>query len=357
MGRRLAESLFRTVTVEPFTVRRRGAALWAACVIAALVHLFVVALAVFGVWIMVAMPNLITIPLGVVMLGFAAMLRPRFGRLPADAVLVSREQSPHLYAALDELVDRLGTRKVAQVVLSAEHNASITQVGLRRRLVLVLGYPLWNLLTGPERAAVLGHELAHQVNGDLRRGLLVGSSLRTLAELVRALRTRSRTTSFPIVTWASEGAMWLLSWPVYWVLLAQNTLLARSGQRAEYLADHLSATATGPAAMASALRTVALGPAAVRALHSAVIRKDDDLWLAGRTWFAELSPERKQLTDAEDHRVDDSHPPTRLRIAALQARRYPPGLPPSFDHKAIDAELAPRLKRVAEQLKAEATGW
>jgi hypothetical protein len=60
-------------------------------------------------------------------------------------------------------------------------------VGLRRRRVVHIGIPLWFTLEPQPRVAVLGHEVGHFVNGDLRRSLLVGSSIDTLIELVQAL--------------------------------------------------------------------------------------------------------------------------------------------------------------------------
>ena len=46
--------------------------------------------------------------------------------------------------------------------------------------MLRLGVPLLTILDGQEVVALVGHELAHQVNGDATRGLVVGTALETL---------------------------------------------------------------------------------------------------------------------------------------------------------------------------------
>src|SRR5262249_8626043 len=124
-------------------------------------------------------------------------------------------------------------------------------VGVRRRRVLTLGLPLLLLLEPQQRVALVAHELAHARNGDSTRGLVVGSSVRALAEFYAALAPEpSRDGS---IAWDDlgffdmivNGILWLISRPAYGLLLLQLHLLLRDSQRAEYLADALAARVAG----------------------------------------------------------------------------------------------------------------
>lgn len=85
-------------------------------------------------------------------------------------------------ALLDRVAAEIGVEPVDAVVVSGEFNAAYGTVGPRRR-VLHLGLPLWESLTAQQKVALLGHEFAHGANGDSRHGVVVGTSLATLARL------------------------------------------------------------------------------------------------------------------------------------------------------------------------------
>ena len=50
---------------------------------------------------------------GIVLLGLAYLMRPRFGKLPTEGI-VEREKAPTLHALVDEVATALGLRTVDQ---------------------------------------------------------------------------------------------------------------------------------------------------------------------------------------------------------------------------------------------------
>jgi hypothetical protein len=109
--------------------------------------------------------------------------RPRFGRVPKYATKVTPAEAPELYRLVGDVAAALSAPVPAVYVEEDVFNASASRVGLRRRPVLVLGLPLWNVLSAQQRVALLGHELGHFVNGDPRRGLLVQPAVGGLQRL------------------------------------------------------------------------------------------------------------------------------------------------------------------------------
>lgn len=87
--------------------------------------------------------------LGVLLLGIAFVLRPRFGSLPAtgEEPVLYRADAPHLFGLIDEVAAVVGTRGVDAVVIQADANASVSTYGIRQRRVLRLGLGLWEVLT------------------------------------------------------------------------------------------------------------------------------------------------------------------------------------------------------------------
>ncbi|GLZ43684.1 M48 family metallopeptidase [Actinokineospora sp. NBRC 105648] len=353
---KISARLFTAVTAGPMTRPGRDAATWAAAAVAAVVHLFTLGLVVLAGLLLVnakAGFPLIPIVAAIALVGLAFLMRPRLGRLHRDAEVVDRETAPELYGLADRVADALGARRVWRIVLSPQYNASYEQVGLRRRPVLTIGYPLWNVLTAQERVAVLGHELGHGVNGDSRRGLLVGSSYTSLAELYRTLRTDpgdSGDTLAAVGSTLARAATFVLSLPVLGLLLAQDRLLGQAGQRAEYFADHLAADLAGVEATRSALAKLRFSGGVVRNLRTAVLRRDHDVWAASRTWLATAEPDPRP---EQPHRVDAGHPRTELRVDALAARQYGPAkvISTRHDAAAMDRELEPHLREIVSALR------
>jgi Zn-dependent protease with chaperone function len=359
---RVSARLFTEVTERPLTKPGRDAASLAAAAIAAVVHLLTFALAALGVLIVVwansAFP-LIPIVAAAALVGLAWLMRPRLGKPPKLDETVDPDTAPALYALVNKVAERVGARPVWRIVLSPEFNASYTVLGWRRRAVLVIGYPVWNILEPQERLALLGHELGHGVNGDSRRGLLVGSSLGSLGELSRTLVSRGASTDgegllVMVSAAAAQVMLRVLSLPVIGLGMLQERLLAQSGQRAEYYADHLSAEVAGAAHAVGSLGKIRLASGSMISLRAATIRRESDIWAAQREWLrgrtAEDHARVVAAEEAEPHRVDASHPPTGLRMRAVRSRVYGGDVLVSntAEMAVVDRELQPYLRDLAQ---------
>jgi Zn-dependent protease with chaperone function len=271
-----------------------------------------------------------------------------------------KQDAPVLFGVLDQIAAETGARPAHAVVIDARWNASYTTVGWRRRRVVILGLPLWDALPADQKIAVLGHEFAHGVNGDARRGLVVGTSIATLSRLYVLLQPgpRLHRASPGMVALAEALAPVVqaaLRSIVAGMLIMHRLISLRASQRAEYLADAIAARVASPASTASALDTIVTG----RSTHSWVIERRK--FNAGKTAFwdqmrSELSAipqtekERRRRENARDRlRVTDTHPPAHLRIKMVQ------GLPASkpvislsaAQEEAIHAELAQDYDRIS----------
>ena len=318
-GRRLVDELAERETIRP----RLTAARLGAYVVAVLVAVLTVAFFGLGVvFFLGARTTLFTIPFGVVFCAIAVLMRPRLGKVPSDGAL-ERQEAPMLYALLDDVAAALETRRVDVVIVDEAWNASWAVLGLRRRRVVTLGLPLLAALGPQERVAVIAHELAHARNGDSQRGLVVGSALRGLAEFYDVVAPDSGHGAFDVPSWI----LWLLSRPIYGAWLLQLLLASRDSQRAEYLADDLAADVAGTQAAISGQEKLLLGGtvAGVIQKHAqARSRTDlfDDMTLAVHQVPDRERERRRRVARLEEARLDDTHPPTALRIELLERRPH-----------------------------------
>ena len=204
----------------------------------------------------------------ILLVGFAFEVRPRFGKSP-QRMEVRKEQAPVLWSLVKELCGRVGARTPDAIFVDDRFNASFGMVGVRRRRCLIIGYPLWNVFTPDERVAVLTHELAHDINHDVRASVLVGTALgstnmwlRLLSPSTRLSPTanlaRRRFYSRQSLLTNLELVVPLLLTPLFGMVALFGTMLRgiseRASQRAEYLADDLSCTVGGKAAVAGVLK-------------------------------------------------------------------------------------------------------
>lgn len=106
---------------------------------------------------------------------------------------------------------------------------------------VAMGAPLLKKLSNDEAAAVLGHELGHIVNGDMRKMML--------------MRTFQNATVWYML---SQGLKQFVRWVICW---ASELAILSSSRRREYWADAIGAALTSKEAMISALRKLENGPA------------------------------------------------------------------------------------------------
>lgn len=346
--------------------------------IAALVHLSTTALFCWGLWLLVT-GNTPLRCIGAAALGAVVLLRPRLGRLPRDRGVLARAQAPALYGLADRVAAEVGAAPVDVIRTSAAFNASFGLVGLRRRSVLTLGLPLWEVLDEQQRIALLGHEFGHRVNGDHRRSLLLGSALSTIATWYELARpSRFRRPGSPLFILIGEviarALMTGVAWLLYRVLLLLDRLTSRAGQQAEYHADALAARTGGTEAARGMLATLLLGdsagiavgrfraeggrrPVRTRAARaSAAAPAPDVLWERLREHLASVpATEHERLRRCSAWAraaVDATHPPTHLRLALVEAApaREAAVNTDAAEAAAIAAELAPHRARIAAEL-------
>lgn len=312
-----------------------GAAAVVTATASCLLFLGVVALAVTGIWLLLAFsfpsPSLL---LAVPLLALAVGLRPRFGRLDPDADVLRRDRAPELFALVDEVAQAVGAPAPDVVAVNADFNAYAATIGIRRR-VLCLGLPYWGSLAPQERVALLGHELGHFVNGDPRRMLLTQPAFTTLGSAADLLRP-APSTAPGLIEWIGAALGRVIQYPLSRLLFVLHVALVcvalRDSQRAEYLADEMSAKAAGTAAATSLL------DATLRVESmSLAVRRESRAGHGPQRWQAAVAeslaasadqlPLLRQLSGREEASLFSSHPPTGRRHLMLEGvERHDPAV-------------------------------
>ncbi|MET8546296.1 M48 family metallopeptidase [Kitasatospora sp. NPDC004799] len=325
---------------------------------------------------------------GAAVLVIAFTLRPRLGRVPRDGNVLDRASAPALYELADRVAAGIGAVPVAAIQVTDEFNASYGLVGLRRRPVLRLGLPLWEVLDDRQRIALLGHEFGHHVSGDRRRSFWLYSAFVALAgwyDMTRPGRWQREEVSLLVRLGAIVGAVVLrgVAWLLLQGLYLFDRLTSRAGQQAEYRADALAVRVGGSEATRGMLATLLLGDAAGTAVdriraeqrrRPRTVRRGrgrspeapeapeapspELLWERLREHLASVpATERERLlrlSARERTAVDASHPPTHLRIALVDRAEARPAAvtATAAEAGAIAAELALYRTRIATDLLA-----
>ncbi|GLW57781.1 M48 family metalloprotease [Kitasatospora phosalacinea] len=367
------EQVFRLVA-EGGSDLRHGASV-GAFLLAGAVHLVSLAVLLAGVCLVVGWPlgGWPARVLGVVALAVAFLLRPRLGR-PRRSGVLTREAAPTLYGLVDAVSAELGAPKVDSIVVDSDFNAAFGVLGLRRHRQLVIGLPLWTVLTRQQRVALLGHEIGHCVNGDSRRGVWTASAIGALNEwYVLTYPSRDNETNANLVVAIASAVTVLLLGVLNFGVRALRRLMyrlyLRSGQAAEHRADLMAARLASPRDARGMLQAMlndstldavltrqrALPRAGGRAVRAAGPMPGlwDALAEAARTVPPTEVERRVRLSEREVSATDVSHPPTYLRLRLL-ASAPPADRPPlvldAGRDALIDAELAPSRARIAAEL-------
>jgi len=371
LNRAAEERLHRRITETGAQRSGLDTATVGAYVFSALVHLVTLTVAVGGVLALLE-PYWPLRIVGAVLVLLAFHLRPRFGpsrKAMKRRQLLAADDAPALRGLAARVAAELGTRPPDLIAVDAGFNATYTRVGMRRRVLLTLGLPLWETLGPEQRLALLGHELGHGVNGDARRGGWIGSALRSLEEWYRLLRPgrimvrggRGGNPGGGIAILGEMVARWAMVVFAELVLLAYRLLtrLTRlSGRRAEYLADGFGVRVAGVDATAGMLRALTLGGIVARFGERRRLRgaSAGDYWSELHAYVVSV-PESERarlllLSRLDDSAVDTTHPPTHLRLAFVEQlpRTAPTVLLTAGESAAIDAELAPARAAVAQRL-------
>jgi Zn-dependent protease with chaperone function len=326
--------------------------------VAVLLLLFLALLAGLGCWlILYDFPRFTILP-GIALLGLAVALRPRLGGVSEEAHFLDRDEAPELWALIDRVAAHTGSPVPHFVGLDYSLGAYTTVVGLRRRRVLCLGASLWSVLDQQERVALIGHELGHFVNGDLRRGPLEHVALTTLGRLA-ALTRPGESGLNGFVDLLVGIVQWVLSRLIMGVHLVVVGIGQRDAQRAEYLADEIGARAAGSAAAVRLLDVLLM-----REALETVIRREARAGRSGVAWRAaadvarvELTaavPSLRQLSRRDETSLFASHPPTGLRAGMLERRPQQAAGVVLTEQQAerIDREIAGPVERIRRDLAA-----
>jgi Peptidase family M48 len=320
--------------------------------LAAGVHLLTLTLLITGIVIVaVGFPAFAAIFWGAILCAFVWLMRPKPGKVPPQD-LADQKDFPALHAFVNQIAKELGGRRVSKILVDQSFNAAYAVLGWRRVPVLWIGLPLWMALRPQERLALVGHEIAHGVNGDGTRGFIVGSAVNALNEWIGLLREPSHIGGYVI---------WIFSIPFTAVqrLLAQ--LLYLDKQQAEYFADFLASTISGTEAIVGFLRRTGchehLDEVLLRNAFSTSQSGAHVLGLFRKRIASLPNREWQRLARAcqrEGARLDASHPPTAYRIEFLNAHMVakPKIVATEEAMRTIDAELVAVQEILGQRLIA-----
>jgi heat shock protein HtpX len=227
--------------------------------VSTLVHLATLSIVGLGFWLcFFALPSarLLAILLGMAILVLVSLLYLAQDHSVKPAS-IRKEEIPELYRTANRITSLLSTRPVAEIQFDAHFNANFMTNIWQRRQILLLGLPLLAILEGQELAALLSHELAHEVAGDTSRSPFVVSARDTLQLWFTFFYDRSRWQPrraptglilllFNVISLPAAGLLWL-------VISLMDSLLWIEKQRAQYLADQLAARVSGSEAQLALL--------------------------------------------------------------------------------------------------------
>ncbi len=317
----------------------------------------------WGYWIIVA--------LGAILLLIAWEVCPRMPRFKEADEAVTRQDFPTLFRVVDELAATLHSPPVDTIVLDSRFNAAFGRYGWCGQRVLYLGLPLFGILNAQEKVALLGHELAHGVNGDPVRGLFIGSAINTLDRLYRLLRPtqivnrQTRAVRRASAGWGiaaisamlSNVLMLALTHLLRLVIRGVLLLVWHTSQRAEYLADALGAQVGGTEANLGLLTKLHMDETVDLVTHRvALIGAKADLMATLRGQVAAMPAREveriRRVERMDGSHLDTHHPPTGYRVDLLQAQpvTQPRYMLAEVDALALDRELATVQARVQADL-------
>jgi len=231
--------------------------------------------------------------------------------------VLARVDAPLLFTTIDTVGRRLGVKPPGQVRLTYLPCCGVVAWGRSR--ALLIGLPLFRVLTQGELRAIVAHELAHLARGDATRA---ARSARFVEALEHAVERNGRRARGPLGAWARfclREASWLIE-PV-----------AR-GQEAR--ADRCAASIAGGSAAASALVKVAVIQPLFREVLAAYDPNESgslNLYAFFRSFWYRLPAElhsvmRLSLLANRNGASDPAHPPLPDRIASLQTYSDPASL-------------------------------
>lgn len=299
---------------------------------ATIVHLISISLFLLGFYLLIFQnDNFMFIAAGLILFGIAWLARPRVPKLDKDVHLISRQEFPYLFEAVDQLADAMQVKRIDGIIIDDAFNASVAQIGWRRRKIIKIGLPLFSIMEPEEQLAILAHEFGHISNGDLTRSFYIGTALYTLQTWYELLRP------VPIDEYDNIGFFEI---PVYY-FMAFLSLIPYSGflilvhllfddsQKGEYLADERAAKAVGYKYLISSMEKFQYADTFDLKIRELAVRKNTINLFDAVHEQIKLMPDREKarlsrLAQLETSKLDSTHPPTTYRIKLLENLKASP---------------------------------
>jgi Zn-dependent protease with chaperone function len=266
-------------------------------------------------------------------------------RIPGpEGVAVALADAPELHAEVARIRQEVGAPRVHEIVMIGHFNASAMQLPrfgvFWPRNYLLLGFPLFAVMSPDQMRAVIAHELAHLSRAHGRLALLVHRLRLSWGRLIRALDTSTPTYALVLFRWYAPR------------LHAQSTALAR---RHELVVDRLAARVAGVDPTADSIVTLGIvGPLYEESLWNDVERDEDD----GPGPYSRTQPDvwpivaakgktRLETLLSQTTEPRDTHPAVGERLAAIGAT---PRIPTAPDRTAGDVWLRTHTATIAARL-------
>jgi hypothetical protein len=231
--------------------------------------------------------------------------------------VLARVDAPLLFSTIDTVGRRLGVKPPSQIRLTYLPCCGVVAWGRCR--ALIIGLPLFRVLSQGELRAVVAHELAHLARGDATRAARSARFVETLALAVERSQDRIRG---PLGAWAR------------FCLNEASRLIEPVARGQEARADRCSASLAGGSTSASALVKVAVVQPLFREVLAAYDPQESgvsNLYAFFRAFWFRLPAEvhtamRLSVLTSSRGALDPAHPPLPDRIAALQSYPEPASL-------------------------------
>lgn len=320
----------------------------ASLAVATAVHLVTLALAGFGVWMLVVAPLWPVVVAGLLLIAIALAVAPRPGKRPADVPVLDPTSAPSLFTVLDRIGSVTGAVTPSEVWVYDGLVPSARRVGWRSTAAIGIGTSLWVPASPEARTALLAHQVAHLSRVHPVQRWWIDPAHQTLLNWFATFDDSQDPRMGP--QWFVQTSLMV---PARLLVSAclKGSARVRAGAvaRTEHLADRDAVTAAGTRG-ASELLDLMLCNGVVEAAFTRaalrVTRRRPEVWSEVREAVRTISPDsmaaRRRTPPEGVVRLDDVHPTTPLRLAAIEALpstapavRIEPAL-----WEAVDAELA-----------------
>jgi Zn-dependent protease with chaperone function len=280
---------------------------------------------------------------------------------PVRGVRLARQEHPQVWALVDGVATAVRTRVPDELVLVDQASAAVLEHARFLRpshRVLVLGAPLLVTLSAAQLTAVVAHELGHYSGRHTALARLTYRGQEVLVRMIRRLGPRS-----------------LLGRVLAQCVRAYVAVAAAVSRRYEFEADTYAAELVGAQVAAEAVGEVPLVAAGwhhyrradVLAAEEMGKRPDRMLLVFGDLW-SRGARRTRAVTDLgrwpEGPSIYDTHPPTKERVARLQASADsspPPAEGPQGPALDLIADPASTFGTLEDQIYAgrelEAASW